>query len=131
MRTRAGNDEAVCKPGVLIYRVDADVDTGHGPVTVSDSRRDSGGCTRSPERPRGTLRRAVHARGGRSGTDGGGARSRWRGREVSGDSGLRVAGSGGGEARVRVDVGVGGDGRTQVSRNAALGKPQADGSGLP
>ncbi|MGW3095635.1 M6 family metalloprotease domain-containing protein [Streptomyces sp. NPDC001102] len=48
VRTRAGNDEAVCRPGVLIYRVDADVDTGMGPVTVYDSRRDSGGCTRSP-----------------------------------------------------------------------------------
>ncbi|WP_327355452.1 M6 family metalloprotease domain-containing protein [Streptomyces sp. NBC_01304] len=48
LRTRGGNDESVCKPGVLIYRVDADVDTGHGPVTVSDSRRDSGGCTRRP-----------------------------------------------------------------------------------
>ncbi|MBT2491704.1 M6 family metalloprotease domain-containing protein [Streptomyces sp. ISL-96] len=48
VRTWAGNDEAVCKPGVLIYRVDADVDTGHGPVTVADSERDSGGCTRRP-----------------------------------------------------------------------------------
>ncbi|MER5444552.1 M6 family metalloprotease domain-containing protein [Streptomyces sp. NPDC002766] len=48
VRTRAGNDEAVCRPGVLIYRVDADVDTGMGPVTVYDSQRDSGGCTRSP-----------------------------------------------------------------------------------
>ncbi|MFP3991868.1 M6 family metalloprotease domain-containing protein [Streptomyces sp. E11-3] len=48
VRTRAGNDEAVCKPGVLIYRVDAEVDTGHGPVTVADSDRDSGGCTRRP-----------------------------------------------------------------------------------
>ncbi|POX57004.1 M6 family metalloprotease domain-containing protein [Streptomyces sp. Ru71] len=48
LRTRAGNDEAVCRPGVLIYRVDADVDTGMGPVRVYDSRRDSGGCTRSP-----------------------------------------------------------------------------------
>ncbi|MHC0433311.1 M6 family metalloprotease domain-containing protein [Streptomyces sp. O3] len=48
VRTRAGNDEAVCKPGVLIYRVDAEVDTGHGPVTVADSERDSGGCTRRP-----------------------------------------------------------------------------------
>jgi M6 family metalloprotease-like protein len=46
VRTRAGNDEAVCKPGVLIYKVDTDVDTGHGPVTVSDSSPDSGGCTR-------------------------------------------------------------------------------------
>ncbi|MFJ6935508.1 M6 family metalloprotease domain-containing protein [Streptomyces sp. NPDC101132] len=48
VRTRAGNDEAVCKPGVLIYKVDSDVDTGRGPVTVSDSTRDSGGCTRRP-----------------------------------------------------------------------------------
>ncbi|MCX5056430.1 M6 family metalloprotease domain-containing protein [Streptomyces sp. NBC_00452] len=48
VRVRAGNDEAVCRPGVLVYKVDADVDTGMGPVTVYDSRRDSGGCTRSP-----------------------------------------------------------------------------------
>ncbi|OEJ39495.1 M6 family metalloprotease domain-containing protein [Streptomyces agglomeratus] len=48
VRTRAGNDDAVCKPGVLVYRVDADVDTGNGPVTVADSERDSGGCTRQP-----------------------------------------------------------------------------------
>ncbi|MET9256596.1 M6 family metalloprotease domain-containing protein [Streptomyces sp. NPDC003717] len=48
LRTRSGNDEAVCRPGILIYRVDADVDTGMGPVTVHDSQRDSGGCTRSP-----------------------------------------------------------------------------------
>ncbi|MFE2299639.1 M6 family metalloprotease domain-containing protein [Streptomyces sp. NPDC059445] len=48
LRTRAGNDDAVCRPGILIYKVDADVDTGNGPVTVYDSRRDSGGCTRSP-----------------------------------------------------------------------------------
>ncbi len=48
LRTRAGNDEAVCRPGVLVYRVDAGVDTGMGPVKVYDSRRDSGGCTRSP-----------------------------------------------------------------------------------
>ncbi|MBC9719044.1 M6 family metalloprotease domain-containing protein [Streptomyces sp. TRM66268-LWL] len=48
VRTRGGNDEAVCKPGVLVYRVDADVDTGQGPVVVADSARDSGGCTRRP-----------------------------------------------------------------------------------
>lgn len=48
LRTREGNDETVCRPGVLIYKVDANVDTGRGPVTVYDSRRDSGGCTRSP-----------------------------------------------------------------------------------
>ncbi|MER5291365.1 M6 family metalloprotease domain-containing protein [Streptomyces pharetrae] len=48
LRTRAGNDEAVCRPGVLVYKVDSTVDTGQGPVRVYDSRRDSGGCTRSP-----------------------------------------------------------------------------------
>ncbi|MEU8521157.1 M6 family metalloprotease domain-containing protein [Streptomyces sp. NBC_01216] len=48
VRTRDGNDEAVCEPGVLIYRVESDVDTGHGPVTVADSDRESGGCTRRP-----------------------------------------------------------------------------------
>ncbi|MDR6974810.1 M6 family metalloprotease-like protein [Streptomyces sp. 3330] len=48
LRARGGNDEAVCRPGVLIYKVDADVDTGMGPVTVYDSHTDSGGCTRSP-----------------------------------------------------------------------------------
>ncbi|WP_078916573.1 M6 family metalloprotease domain-containing protein [Streptomyces viridochromogenes] len=48
LRTREGNDEAVCRPGVLIYKVDADVDTGMGPVRVLDSHEDSGGCTRSP-----------------------------------------------------------------------------------
>ena len=48
LRTREGNDETVCRPGVLIYKVDANVDTGQGPVRVYDAQRDSGGCTRSP-----------------------------------------------------------------------------------
>ncbi|MET9907086.1 M6 family metalloprotease domain-containing protein [Streptomyces sp. NPDC006476] len=48
LRTREGDDEAVCRAGVLVYRVDADVDTGMGPVTVYDAHRNSGGCTRSP-----------------------------------------------------------------------------------
>ncbi|MEU7056761.1 M6 family metalloprotease domain-containing protein [Streptomyces sp. NPDC046197] len=48
LRTQEGNDEAVCRPGILIYKVDADVDTGRGPITVYDAHRDSGGCTRSP-----------------------------------------------------------------------------------
>jgi M6 family metalloprotease-like protein len=48
LRTREGNDATVCRPGILVYRVDADVDTGRGPVRVYDSQRDSGGCTRSP-----------------------------------------------------------------------------------
>ncbi|MFJ5531634.1 M6 family metalloprotease domain-containing protein [Streptomyces sp. NPDC093261] len=48
LRTREGNDAAVCRPGILVYRVDADVDTGNGPIAVRDSRPGSGGCTRSP-----------------------------------------------------------------------------------
>ncbi|MYW69278.1 M6 family metalloprotease domain-containing protein [Streptomyces sp. SID8379] len=48
VRSSGGNDEAVCRPGVLVYRVDADVDTGHGPITVEDATPDSGGCTRRP-----------------------------------------------------------------------------------
>ncbi|MFI7386063.1 M6 family metalloprotease domain-containing protein [Streptomyces sp. NPDC049813] len=48
VRTQEGNDDAVCRPGVLIYKVDADVDTGRGPVTVKDATPDSGGCTRRP-----------------------------------------------------------------------------------
>ncbi|EST26647.1 hypothetical protein M878_26455 [Streptomyces roseochromogenus subsp. oscitans DS 12.976] len=48
VRAQGGNDEAVCRPGVLIYKVDGTIDTGRGPVTVYDSHRNSGGCTRSP-----------------------------------------------------------------------------------
>ncbi|MFD4409800.1 M6 family metalloprotease domain-containing protein [Streptomyces sp. NPDC058475] len=48
LRTRGGNDSTVCSPGILIYKVTADVDTGNGPINVYDSHRDSGGCTRSP-----------------------------------------------------------------------------------
>ncbi|MFI7501279.1 M6 family metalloprotease domain-containing protein [Streptomyces sp. NPDC049687] len=48
LRTRGGNDETVCRPGVLVYKVDANIDTGMGPVKVYDSAEDSGGCTRSP-----------------------------------------------------------------------------------
>ncbi|MEV8568268.1 M6 family metalloprotease domain-containing protein [Streptomyces sp. NPDC051322] len=48
VRTQAGNDGEVCRPGVLIYRVDGDVDTGQGPISVKDSTPDSGGCTLSP-----------------------------------------------------------------------------------
>ncbi|MER6034896.1 M6 family metalloprotease domain-containing protein [Streptomyces sp. NPDC001835] len=48
LRAPGGNDETVCEPGILIYKVDATVDTGRGPITVYDAHRHSGGCTRSP-----------------------------------------------------------------------------------
>ncbi|MEU6283372.1 M6 family metalloprotease domain-containing protein [Streptomyces sp. NPDC047028] len=48
LRTQSGNDEDVCRPGILIYKVDSTIDTGRGPVKVYDSHPNSGGCTRSP-----------------------------------------------------------------------------------
>ncbi|MEU6811865.1 M6 family metalloprotease domain-containing protein [Streptomyces sp. NPDC046831] len=48
LRTQDGNDEMVCRPGLLIYKVDANIDTGRGPIQIYDAHRDSGGCTRSP-----------------------------------------------------------------------------------
>ncbi|MFB6813150.1 M6 family metalloprotease domain-containing protein [Streptomyces sp. NPDC056347] len=48
VRTPAGNDRAICRPGVLVYKVDSDVDTGQGPVSVMDSTKGSAGCTRLP-----------------------------------------------------------------------------------
>nr|WP_181802384.1 M6 family metalloprotease domain-containing protein [Streptomyces shenzhenensis] len=48
VRTKGGNDEEVCRPGVLIYKVGANVDTGRGPIKVYDAHRDTGGCTHSP-----------------------------------------------------------------------------------
>ncbi|MFF9351604.1 M6 family metalloprotease domain-containing protein [Streptomyces sp. NPDC014734] len=48
VRTRAGNDQEVCRPGVLIYKVSSNIDTGQGPVSVMDSTKNSGGCTHLP-----------------------------------------------------------------------------------
>ncbi|MFE4409037.1 M6 family metalloprotease domain-containing protein [Streptomyces sp. NPDC056821] len=48
LRTREGNDEEVCRPGILVYKVNAEVDTGQGPIKIHDSHPHSGGCTRSP-----------------------------------------------------------------------------------
>ncbi|MFF2011458.1 M6 family metalloprotease domain-containing protein [Streptomyces sp. NPDC058195] len=48
VRTPAGNDRAVCRPGVLIYKVNSEVDTGQGPVSVVDGTKGSAGCTRLP-----------------------------------------------------------------------------------
>ena len=99
VRTRAGNDEAVCRPGVLIYKVDADVDTGHGP--------DHGGRLRPGQR-RLHPRPNVHAelsdapfgpRGGSSRTYGRGSGSRVgkrrRGRESAGCTSRGGEGAGG------------------------------------
>ncbi|MEU0390770.1 M6 family metalloprotease domain-containing protein [Streptomyces chartreusis] len=89
LRTRAGNDEAVCRPGVLIYKVDATVDTGMGPVTVQDSRRDSGGCTRAPN-VHSELSDATFAPGETFRDPGRGVVIRVVGAEPSGDYRVRV-----------------------------------------
>lgn len=95
LRTRAGNDETVCRPGVLIYKVDAEVDTGMGPVTVYDSRRDSGGCTRAPN---------VHAElSDAPFTPGETFRDPRKGVEIE-VAGVDLEGGGGGEGGYRVRV---------------------------
>ncbi|MFC0600356.1 M6 family metalloprotease domain-containing protein [Streptomyces palmae] len=48
VRANGGNDEGICKPGVLISWVDSRVDSGKGPITVMDSTPRSGGCTSTP-----------------------------------------------------------------------------------
>ncbi|WP_399089642.1 M6 family metalloprotease domain-containing protein [Streptomyces sp. BBFR2] len=43
-RTRGPLDPALCRPGVLVYRVSADVRSGGGPLQVMDATPGSGGC---------------------------------------------------------------------------------------
>ena len=89
LRTREGNDETVCRPGVLVYKVDADVDTGRGPVRVYDSRRNSGGCTRSPN-VHAELSDASFAVGEEFRDPGQGVRVRVVGEDGDGDYRVRV-----------------------------------------
>ncbi|MET8676992.1 M6 family metalloprotease domain-containing protein [Streptomyces sp. NPDC004647] len=48
VRTQEGNDAAVCRPGVLVYWVDAGINSGDGPVEIKDSKPHSGGCAQRP-----------------------------------------------------------------------------------
>lgn len=48
VRTRTALDPTVCRPGVLVSRVDAAVPTGEGPVRVVDATPNSGGCQPEP-----------------------------------------------------------------------------------
>ncbi|WP_435884216.1 M6 family metalloprotease domain-containing protein [Streptomyces xiamenensis] len=49
VRTRGELDRVVCRPGVLISRVDAAVPTGQGPVRVEDATPGSPGCQALPD----------------------------------------------------------------------------------
>ena len=51
-RTRIGLDSGICAQGVLVYRVDSSVPTGHGPVRVVDAHPGShGGASCSARSP--------------------------------------------------------------------------------
>jgi M6 family metalloprotease-like protein len=43
-RSRTGNDKDACRTGVLAYRVRTDVDSGQGPVTVTDAHPLTSAC---------------------------------------------------------------------------------------
>jgi M6 family metalloprotease-like protein len=49
VRTRGGLDAAVCRPGVLITRVDTAARSGEGPLRVIDATPGSAGCQRAPD----------------------------------------------------------------------------------
>lgn len=49
VRTAGGLDGLVCRPGVLIARVRADLPSGEGPVRVSDATPGSDGCQDVPD----------------------------------------------------------------------------------
>ncbi|MCD9145881.1 M6 family metalloprotease domain-containing protein [Streptomyces albireticuli] len=44
VRTSKGLNNASCSSGVLIYKVDTEVNTGAGPIRIFDARPNSGGC---------------------------------------------------------------------------------------
>jgi M6 family metalloprotease-like protein len=43
-RSRTGNDKDACRTGVLAYRVRTDVDSGQGPITVTDAHPLTSAC---------------------------------------------------------------------------------------
>jgi hypothetical protein len=49
VRAPGGLDRVVCRPGVLISRVNAATPSGSGPVRVADATPHSSGCQRAPD----------------------------------------------------------------------------------
>ncbi|KAK1186196.1 M6 family metalloprotease domain-containing protein [Streptomyces sp. NBS 14/10] len=99
-RTNKGNDEAVCKAGVLVSWVDTRIDSGQGPITVVDSTPGSGGCTDEHNVHPG-LSDAAFAPGKTftGGAQGTGVRVRVTGRDARGDYRVEITryASGGGQ----------------------------------
>ncbi|MET7637745.1 M6 family metalloprotease domain-containing protein [Streptomyces sp. NPDC005438] len=50
-RERRGNDETLCRPGVLVYEVRADIASAQGPVKVVDGHPGRGACGRESVYP--------------------------------------------------------------------------------
>jgi M6 family metalloprotease-like protein len=88
-RTGGGNDEAVCKPGVLVTWVDTRVDSGGGPVTVMDSSPGGQGCTQERNVHPG-LSDAAFGPGETYQGDTGGVRVRVTGQEADGSYRVEV-----------------------------------------
>lgn len=49
VRAPGGLDRLVCRPGVLVSRVDAAAPSGAGPIRVADATPGSGGCQHTPD----------------------------------------------------------------------------------
>lgn len=99
-RSNEGNDEGVCKAGVLVSWVDTRIDSGQGPITVVDSTPGSGGCTDEHNVHPG-LSDAAFAPGKTftGGAQGTGVRVRVTGRDARGDYRVEITryASGGGQ----------------------------------
>ncbi|MGW5696743.1 M6 family metalloprotease domain-containing protein, partial [Streptomyces asiaticus] len=99
-RATGGNDEAICKPGVLISWVNTGVDSGGGPVTIVDSTPHGRGCTRERNVHPG-LSDAAYAPGETFDAAANGIRIRVRviGRDAAGDYGVEITRRASGGAR--------------------------------
>ncbi|MBI0299715.1 M6 family metalloprotease domain-containing protein, partial [Streptomyces sp. PRKS01-29] len=99
-RASGGNDEAICKPGILISWVDTGIDSGGGPVTVVDSTPHGRGCTRERNVHPG-LSDAPYAPGETFDAAANGIRVRVRvtGRDAAGDYGVEITRRASGGAR--------------------------------
>ncbi|WP_107471946.1 M6 family metalloprotease domain-containing protein, partial [Streptomyces rhizosphaericus] len=99
-RATGGNDEAICKPGVLISWVNTGVDSGGGPVTIVDSTPNGRGCTREHNVHPG-LSDAAYAPGETFDAAANGIRIRVRvtGRDAAGDYGVEITRRASGGAR--------------------------------
>ncbi|MFD7918372.1 M6 family metalloprotease domain-containing protein [Streptomyces sp. NPDC059740] len=87
-RTRVGNDVTACREGVLVYRVDADVTSGEGPIQVLDGHPGTAACRGSSVYP--PLADAPLGAGESLDVPGAGVRVEVAGRTADGDWQVKV-----------------------------------------